>query len=83
MPTAVDLAIMGGLGIIWATWTYLMARAYSLAQASVAAPFEYVALPINILWGFLIWHEIPTALTLAGAGLTLASGLYVLYRERT
>jgi LPXTG-motif cell wall-anchored protein len=46
------------------------------------APFEYVSLPINILWGFLFWHEIPTWMTLAGAALTLLSGLYVLYRER-
>ena len=59
-----------------------MSRAYSLAQASVIAPFEYVSLPINVLWGFLIWHEIPTWMTLAGAALTLFSGMYVLYRER-
>ena len=73
---------MSGLGLIWAGWMYLLSRAYSLAQASVAAPFEYVSLPINIMWGFLIWHEIPTWLTLAGAFLTLASGMYVLYREQ-
>ena len=82
MPTLVDFLIMSGLGLIWAAWMYLMSRAYSLAQASVVAPFEYVSLPINIMWGLLIWHEIPTWLTLAGAFLTLASGLYVLYREK-
>jgi drug/metabolite transporter (DMT)-like permease len=81
-PTLLDGLIMAGLGLIWASWMYLLSRAYSLAQASVAAPFEYVSLPINILWGFLIWREIPTWLTLAGAALTLGSGLYVLYRER-
>ncbi|MCA9955682.1 MAG: DMT family transporter [Anaerolineales bacterium] len=82
MPTLLDGLIMAGLGLIWAIWMYLLSRAYSLAQASVAAPFEYVSLPINILWGFLIWREIPTWMTLAGAALTLGSGLYVLYRER-
>ncbi|MCA9898727.1 MAG: DMT family transporter [Ardenticatenaceae bacterium] len=82
MPTLLDGLIMAGLGLIWAGWMYLLSRAYSLAQASVAAPFEYISLPINVLWGFLIWHEIPTWLTLAGATLTLGSGLYVLYRER-
>ncbi|MBK6325985.1 MAG: DMT family transporter [Chloroflexi bacterium] len=82
MPTLLDGLIMAGLGLIWAVWMYLLSRAYSLAQASVAAPFEYVSLPINIMWGFLIWREIPTWLTLAGAFLTLGSGLYVLYRER-
>ncbi|MAU01054.1 MAG: EamA family transporter [Anaerolineaceae bacterium] len=82
MPTLLDGLIMCGLGFIWAGWMYLLSRAYSLAQASVAAPFEYVSLPINIMWGFLIWREIPTWITLAGAALTLGSGLYVLYRER-
>jgi drug/metabolite transporter (DMT)-like permease len=82
MPTLLDLVIMAGLGLIWAGWMYSMSRAYSLAQASLIAPFEYVSLPINIMWGFLIWQEIPTWMTLAGASLTLFSGMYVLYRER-
>ena len=83
MPTLIDLVIMAGLGLVWAGWMYTMSRAYSLAQASVIAPFEYVSLPINILWGFLIWQEIPTWMTLSGASLTLFSGMYVLYRERS
>jgi drug/metabolite transporter (DMT)-like permease len=83
MPTLLDWLIMsGGLGLIWASGMYLMARAYSLAQASVAAPFEYVTLPINVMWGFVLWQEIPTLATWAGAALTLLSGLYILYRER-
>ena len=82
MPTLLDWVIMSGLGLVWAGWMYFMSRAYSLAQASVAAPFEYLSLPINIMWGFLIWQEIPTWLTLAGAFLTLSSGIYVLYREQ-
>lgn len=82
MPGWLDLLIMVGLGVAWASWTYFMARAYSLAQASVIAPLEYLSLPINIVWGLLIWQEIPSLMTLAGAVLTLLSGLYVVYRER-
>ena len=82
MPTFLDWIIMSGLGLVWAGGMYCMARAYSTAQASVIAPFEYLSLLINIMWGFLIWHEIPTLTTLAGAFLTLSSGMYVLYRER-
>ncbi len=81
-PAPLDLAVMGGLGLIWAAWIYFLARAYSLAQASVLAPFEYIALPISIMWGFLFWHEVPTLTTLAGAMLTLASGLYIFNRTR-
>ena len=81
LPTLLDGIIMAGLGLIWAGWMYFLARAYSMAQASVIAPFEYLSLPINIMWGFLIWHEIPTIMTLAGAFLTLFSGMYILYRK--
>lgn len=82
MPTLLDLGIMAGLGLVWAGWMYFMSRAYSVAEASVIAPFEYISLPINIMWGFLFWQEVPTVMTLLGALLTLSSGMYVLYRER-
>ena len=82
MPTVLDFSIMAGLGLIWSLWAYFMTRAYSISQASVIAPFEYVSLPISILWGFLFWREIPTALTIAGAALTLASGMFILYLDR-
>lgn len=64
---------MAGLGVIWAGWM-LLSCAYSLAQDNVVAPLEYVSLPINIMWGFLIWQEIPI-------WMTLGSGLYVLCWE--
>lgn len=81
-PSLFDLVIMSGLGLVWAGGMYCIARAYSLALASVVAPFEYIALPINIMWGFVIWRNLPTMMTLAGAALTLASGLYIFFRER-
>ncbi len=82
MPTVLDLAIMCGLGLIWTAGMYLMTRAYSLAEASVAAPFEYSTLLYNVVWGLVLWQEIPTLLTLAGALLTLSSGIYIWLRER-
>lgn len=83
MPTPLDFVIMAGLGVVWASGMYSMARAYSLALASVVAPFEYVALPINVMWGLLLWREVPTLWTWVGALLTLSSGLYILFRERS
>jgi drug/metabolite transporter (DMT)-like permease len=82
IPTLLDWIIMSGLGLVWAGGMYFMARAYSSALASVAAPFEYLSLPINVMWGFVFWQEIPTWMTVAGAFLALSSGMYVLYRER-
>jgi len=82
IPTLLDLMIMAGLGLVWAGGMYFVARAYSLASASVVAPFEYAPLLFNMMWGFVLWHEIPTFMTLIGALLTLLSGIYILYREQ-
>ena len=82
MPTLIDWAIMSGLGLVWASGMYLMARAYSLAQASVVAPYEYATLPINAVWGFVLWQEVPTTTTWIGALLTVFSGIYIVYREQ-
>jgi len=82
IPARLDLFIMAGLGLVWAAGMYFVARAYSLAPASVVAPFEYAPLLFNMMWGFLFWREIPKLSTLAGAFLTLSSGLYILYREQ-
>jgi drug/metabolite transporter (DMT)-like permease len=82
MPTLLDWAIISGLGLVWAVGMYCVARAYSLAQASLVAPFEYVLLPINVMWSLIIWRDIPTWLMLAGALLTLLSGIYVVAQER-
>ena len=82
MPSLLDWIIMSGLGLVWAGGMYFLARAYSVAQASVIAPFEYVALPINVMWGFVIWQDLPTLATWTGAFLTLLSGVYILYRDQ-
>lgn len=82
MPSLLDWAIIAGLGLVWAGGMYFIARAYSTTQASVIAPFEYLSLPINVMWGLVIWHEIPTLTTLAGALLTLSSGMFILYQEQ-
>jgi drug/metabolite transporter (DMT)-like permease len=82
MPTQLDLLIMAGLGLVWAGGMFFTARAYSLALASVVAPFEYISLPISTMWGFLIWHQFPPLATWIGAFITLVSSLYTLYQGK-
>ena len=82
MPTLGDGLIMAGLGLVWAGGMYFMARAYSVGQASAVAPFEYTSLLISTVWGLLLFQEVPTWTTILGAAITLASGLFILLRER-
>ncbi len=73
------LALLGLTGAIAAR---LMTEAFRLASPSVIAPFEYTAL----LWGVAIdwafWNTLPGASVYFGGGIVIASGLYIIWRER-
>jgi drug/metabolite transporter (DMT)-like permease len=70
---------MGGSG---AAGQYLIIHAFKCAPASAIAPFEYTALLWGISLDWILWSTVPSARTLSGATLVIASGLYLLYRER-
>ena len=56
--------------------------AYRNVEASLIAPFEYVAIPVSVIWGILIWGDYPSYTAWIGMGLIISSGIYVVYRER-
>ncbi|MEO0388611.1 MAG: DMT family transporter [Pseudomonadota bacterium] len=68
--------VLGGFGQI------MLTSAYRNAPASVIAPFEYVSMLMAIAIGYTIFEEIPTLQTLLGAGIIMAAGLFIIYRER-
>ena len=81
MPTAMDAFLIAVCGAIAALGFYCLAQGYRIAPVSLVAPFEFIAMPLAVLWGFVIWTEVPSALTLAGIAVIIASGIYVLRRE--
>jgi drug/metabolite transporter (DMT)-like permease len=56
-------------------------RAFSSGKASVVAPFEYSALAWGVAIDWLLWHTLPDGYTLLGAGIIIASGIYLVRRE--
>jgi drug/metabolite transporter (DMT)-like permease len=62
--------------------SFVSSYAYRNAEASLVAPFEYVAIPVSVLWGIFIWNEWPDALSWLGMCLILLGGVYAVYRER-
>ena len=60
---------------------YLMSQAYRISRPSAIAPFEYVALPMAVMWGVVFFGNWPDPITWAGMALICGSGLYVLHRE--
>jgi drug/metabolite transporter (DMT)-like permease len=61
---------------------YLLIAAHRLAPASVLSPFIYSQLAWTVALGFFVFGDVPNRWTLAGAGIVIASGLYLLHRER-
>ena len=57
-------------------------EAFRLAPAATVAPFEY----LSIAWGacidWIVWSAVPGARVLAGAGIVVGAGLYLVHRER-
>jgi drug/metabolite transporter (DMT)-like permease len=60
---------------------FLISQAYRLCEAGLAAPFEYIALPLAIFWGFVIFGEWPDIMTWVGVAMIIAGGLYMVWRE--
>ncbi len=81
MPALRDMMLLVMCGLIAACGFYCLAQGYRIAQASIVAPFEYVSMPLAVLWGFTIWNEVPSLTTIFGISLIIFSGLYVLQRE--
>jgi len=81
VPSWTDLGLMAVIGIGTGLGGYFISQAYRVAEPSVVAPFEYLALPLSILWGYLVFDEIPDGVAIAGIVLILASGLFIIWRE--
>jgi drug/metabolite transporter (DMT)-like permease len=76
------VALMVLIGAFGSVGHYLLIAAHRLAPASLVSPFMYTQLVWGILLGYLIFSDVPSGWTLAGAGIVIASGLYLLNRER-
>jgi drug/metabolite transporter (DMT)-like permease len=80
-PAPADWPVFLATGIGASIGGLLIAEAYRRCEAGLAAPFEYTAIPLAILWGFLVFGEWPDAAAWAGMALICGSGLYVFWRE--
>ena len=52
-----------------------------MTEASILAPFGYAGILLATVWGIVLYDEWPDALTLLGAAIIVASGLYIWNRE--
>tara|TARA_B100000579_G_scaffold103059_1_gene82037 strand:- start:2021 stop:2839 length:819 start_codon:yes stop_codon:yes gene_type:complete len=81
IPTLIDLAIFTIMGLCGSVANLLLTQSYRLAEASLVTPIKYLSLVFAIIFGFLIWSEIPKILTIFGAILVITSSLIIFVRE--
>ena len=70
-----------GLGCVAALGQYSLIRSLTIAEAGAVAPFGYAGVLFSTLYGLFFFSEVPDALTILGAVIIVASGLFVWYRE--
>lgn len=76
------LWLFGLMGLSGAIGQVFITEAFRLAPASVIAPFEYTALVWGLGFDVILWQLYPDFSLLLGAGVIMASGLYLWAQER-
>ncbi len=72
-----DVALFCSLGVLGALGHYCVARALGYAPANVVSPFQYFQLLGSVAVGWLVFSDLPDALTWTGAAVIVLSGLFI------
>jgi drug/metabolite transporter (DMT)-like permease len=83
MPNMIDLILLSMIGILGGLANLWLSQSYKLSEVSLVSPLKYLALIFAIIFGYLIWDEIPTSKTLIGALLVIFSSFIIFKREMT
>ena len=71
------------LGVLGTAAHLLMTWSLRFAPSATLAPMQYLEIPFATLTGYLVFGALPNGLAAVGIAITIAAGLYVVYRERT
>ena len=83
MPNMIDLFLLSMIGILGGLANLWLSQSYKLSEVSLVSPLKYLALIFAIIFGYIIWDEIPTSKTLIGALLVIFSSFIIFKREMT
>ena len=79
--TPYGFALLAASATLVSVANMFVVRAFRGVEVSVVSPFRYVAVVWAVLFGFLIWRDVPNALAIVGTLIIIASGLYTMRRE--
>jgi drug/metabolite transporter (DMT)-like permease len=81
VPTPADAAMLVLGGVANALGQFLWTRALVLAPTTAVSPFYYLMLVWALLIGYLVWGDLPTPALVAGSGIVVGCGLFLLWHE--
>ncbi len=76
-----DILLLCGLSVSGFIGQLAITEAFSKGEASSIAPLEYTALAWGVGLDWLLWKVLPDGWTMVGAGIIIASGVYLIRRE--
>ena len=79
LPWLLTLLLLAVFGVAGHS---VLIKALSLAPASLLQPLSYSGMVWAVLFGWLIFDDIPALATILGAAIIVASGLYTMHRQR-
>ncbi|MDB2527605.1 DMT family transporter [Candidatus Pelagibacter bacterium] len=81
MPDLKDFILLALIGVTGGSANLFLTQSYKLSEVSLVAPLKYLSLVFAIIFGYLIWNEVPTFKTLIGASLVIFASLIIFRRE--
>lgn len=82
LPAPSTWALVTAMGVLGTCAHLAMTWALRFAPSATLAPMQYLEIPVAALLGWLIFHDFPNGLALAGIGVTILAGLYIIAREQ-
>ena len=67
MPDLKDFILLALIGVTGGSANLFLTQSYKLSEVSLVAPLKYLSLVFAVIFGYLIWNEVPTFKTLIGA----------------
>src|ERR1700686_1343617 len=82
MPSFGSLGLFAAAGCISVGALLCVNRSLKLAQASVVVPYQYSMIVWAVMFGYVVFGDVPRVATVLGAAIIIGAGLYIFLRER-
>ena len=81
-PSPGDLALLALLGMVAMVAHVCVNRSLVLAPASTVVPYQYTTIVWAVLFGYLVFGDVPDAWMLGGGAIIIGAGLFIVLREQ-